>query len=55
MSEEAPLRDRSHIETTLMLNEDKPLDDYSGNRRRALRWGKCVGGSGVRTGREEPL
>ena len=31
MSEEAPMRDRSHIEKTLMLNEDKPADDYSGN------------------------
>lgn len=30
MSEEAPLRDRSHIEKTLMLNEDKPADDYTG-------------------------
>nr|XP_026241186.1 sarcalumenin isoform X2 [Urocitellus parryii] len=29
VSEEAPMRDRSHIETTLMLNEDKPADDYS--------------------------
>ncbi|XP_048188236.1 sarcalumenin isoform X2 [Perognathus longimembris pacificus] len=29
VSEEAPLRDRSHIEKTLMLNEDKPADDYS--------------------------
>ncbi|XP_029326595.1 sarcalumenin isoform X2 [Mus caroli] len=28
-SEEAPLRDRSHIDKTLMLNEDKPADDYS--------------------------
>lgn len=28
-NEEAPLRDRSHIEKTLMLNEDKPSDDYS--------------------------
>ncbi|KAI5128060.1 Sarcalumenin [Manis pentadactyla] len=28
-SEEAPARDRSHIEKTLMLNEDKPGDDYS--------------------------
>lgn len=34
MSEEAPLRDRSHIEKTLMLNEDKPADDYSGNQRK---------------------
>lgn len=34
MSEEAPLRDRSHIEKTLMLNEDKPADDYSGNKRK---------------------
>lgn len=31
MSEEAPMRDRSHIEKTLMLNEDKPSDDYTGN------------------------
>ncbi|KAB1252049.1 Sarcalumenin [Camelus dromedarius] len=29
VSEEAPLRDRSHIEKTLMLNEDKPADDFS--------------------------
>ncbi|XP_032462003.1 sarcalumenin [Phocoena sinus] len=29
VSEEAPLRDRSHIEKTLMLNEDKPTDDFS--------------------------
>ncbi|XP_051023523.1 sarcalumenin isoform X1 [Acomys russatus] len=29
VSEEAPMRDRSHIERTLMLNEDKPADDYS--------------------------
>ncbi|XP_019515889.1 PREDICTED: sarcalumenin isoform X1 [Hipposideros armiger] len=29
VSEEAPLRDRSHIEKTLMLDEDKPADDYS--------------------------
>ncbi|XP_040829668.1 sarcalumenin [Ochotona curzoniae] len=29
VSEEAPMRDRSHIEKTLMLNEDKPTDDYS--------------------------
>uniref|UniRef100_A0A4X1VRP4 Sarcalumenin n=2 Tax=Sus scrofa TaxID=9823 RepID=A0A4X1VRP4_PIG len=29
VSEEAPLRDRSHIEKTLMLNEDKPSDDFS--------------------------
>ncbi|XP_045141578.1 sarcalumenin isoform X1 [Echinops telfairi] len=29
VSEEVPLRDRSHIEKTLMLNEDKPADDYS--------------------------
>ncbi|XP_047389820.1 sarcalumenin isoform X3 [Sciurus carolinensis] len=29
VSEEAPMRDRSHIEDTLMLNEDKPADDYS--------------------------
>lgn len=34
MSEEAPLRDRSHIEKTLMLDEDKPADDYSGNKRK---------------------
>lgn len=33
VSEEAPMRDRSHIEKTLMLNEDKPTDDYSGNQR----------------------
>ena len=36
MSEEAPLRDRSHIEKTLMLNEDKPADDFSGNQRQEL-------------------
>ncbi|KAK2502829.1 hypothetical protein MC885_010807 [Smutsia gigantea] len=29
VSEEAPMRDRSHIEETLMLSEDKPVDDYS--------------------------
>ncbi|KAL1779672.1 sarcalumenin isoform X1 [Sigmodon hispidus] len=29
VSEEAPMRDRSHIEKTLMLNEDKPADDYT--------------------------
>ncbi|KAF0881266.1 SRCA protein, partial [Crocuta crocuta] len=29
VSEEVPMRDRSHIEKTLMLNEDKPIDDYS--------------------------
>ncbi|GAB1299953.1 Sarcalumenin [Apodemus speciosus] len=29
VGEEAPMRDRSHIEKTLMLNEDKPADDYS--------------------------
>ncbi|XP_073916394.1 sarcalumenin isoform X2 [Castor canadensis] len=29
VSEEAPMRDRSHIEKTLMLSEDKPSDDYS--------------------------
>ncbi|XP_076434068.1 sarcalumenin isoform X1 [Peromyscus maniculatus bairdii] len=29
VSEEAPMRDRSHIEKTLMLNEDKPSDDYT--------------------------
>ncbi|XP_042636730.1 sarcalumenin [Orycteropus afer afer] len=29
VSEEAPVRDRSHIEETLMLNEDKPADDFS--------------------------
>ncbi|XP_062957260.1 sarcalumenin isoform X2 [Cynocephalus volans] len=29
VSEEAPPRDRSHIEKTLMLDEDKPADDYS--------------------------
>lgn len=35
------MRDRSHIDKTLMLNEDKPADDYSGN------WGKEMGqGSG---------
>ncbi|XP_004627873.1 sarcalumenin isoform X2 [Octodon degus] len=28
-SEEAPLRDRSHIEKTLMLSEDKPADEFS--------------------------
>ena len=35
-NEEAPLRDRSHIEKTLMLNEDKPSDDYSGNQGREI-------------------
>ncbi|CAO2641969.1 Srl [Lemmus lemmus] len=29
VSEEAPMRDRSHIEKTLMLTEDKPADDYT--------------------------
>ncbi|XP_032705238.1 sarcalumenin [Lontra canadensis] len=29
VSEEAQMRDRSHIEKTLMLSEDKPVDDYS--------------------------
>ncbi|XP_012997689.1 sarcalumenin isoform X1 [Cavia porcellus] len=29
VSEEAPMRDRSHIEKTLMLDEDKPADDFS--------------------------
>ncbi|XP_053413635.1 sarcalumenin [Nycticebus coucang] len=29
VNEEALMRDRSHIEKTLMLNEDKPADDYS--------------------------
>ncbi|XP_019571034.2 sarcalumenin isoform X1 [Rhinolophus sinicus] len=29
VSEDAPLRDRTHIEKTLMLDEDKPADDYS--------------------------
>lgn len=38
MSEEAPLRDRSHIEKTLMLNEDKPADDYTGTRGRDMGW-----------------
>ena len=41
MSEEAPLRDRSHIEKTLMLNEDKPTDDFSGNQ------GQRLGGGGA--------
>lgn len=41
MSEEAPLRDRSHIEKTLMLNEDKPTDDFSGNQ------GQELGGGGA--------
>eukprot|EP00069_Balaena_mysticetus_P020181 bmy_02782T0 len=36
VSEEAPLRDRSHIEKTLMLNEDKPTDDFSGNQGQEL-------------------
>lgn len=35
VSEEAPMRDRSHIEKTLMLSEDKPADDYSGNGKGA--------------------
>lgn len=38
VSEEAPMRDRSHIEKTLMLNEDKPADDYSGNWGREMGW-----------------
>ncbi|XP_045398408.1 sarcalumenin isoform X1 [Lemur catta] len=29
VNEEVLMRDRSHIEKTLMLNEDKPADDYS--------------------------
>ncbi|XP_037585839.1 sarcalumenin [Cebus imitator] len=41
-NEEAPLRDRSHIEKTLMLNEDKPSDDYSGNQGRETHPG-CQG------------
>lgn len=54
MSEEAPLRDRSHIEKTLMLNEDKPADDYSGNQR-GRRWpgagaGKPWGGGSEASG-----
>lgn len=32
------MRDRSHIEKTLMLNEDKPADDYSGNWGREMGW-----------------
>lgn len=32
------MRDRSHIEKTLMLNEDKPADDYSGD------WGRETDG-----------
>lgn len=32
------MRDRSHIEKTLMLNEDKPADDYSGNWGRETGW-----------------
>ncbi|XP_068962679.1 sarcalumenin [Petaurus breviceps papuanus] len=31
---EAPVRDRSHIEETLMLKEDKPADDFSGVMQR---------------------
>ncbi|XP_020851313.1 sarcalumenin isoform X3 [Phascolarctos cinereus] len=31
---EAPIRDRSHIEETLMLKEDKPSDDFSGVMQR---------------------
>lgn len=53
MSEEAPMRDRSHIEKTLMLNEDKPVDDYSGNQREALglELGElCNQGPGVTSG-----
>lgn len=47
MSEEAPLRDRSHIDKTLMLDEDKPADDFSGNQGgRRLGWG--WGASGKR-------
>jgi hypothetical protein len=45
VSEEAPMRDRSHIEKTLMLSEDKPSDDYSGNQRKELDWGSSMAGS----------
>jgi hypothetical protein len=68
-SEEAPLRDRSHIDKTLMLNEDKPADDYSGNWGREMGWDpghqspvllrpgepqrRESGGKGLRLGEEE--
>lgn len=32
------MRDRSHIEKTLMLNEDKPADDYTGTWEREMGW-----------------
>lgn len=32
------MRDRSHIEKTLMLNEDKPADDYTGIWGRDMGW-----------------
>lgn len=51
MSEEVPMRDRSHIEKTLMLNEDKPVDDYSGNQRKDLEPGL---GSYITSGQAEP-
>lgn len=51
MSEEVPMRDRSHIEKTLMLNEDKPVDDYSGNQRKDLDLGL---GSYITSGQAEP-
>lgn len=55
VSEEAPLRDRSHIEKTLMLNEDKPADDFSGNQRQELG-GAGWGWENPRTsGQAEPL
>lgn len=43
MSEEAQMRDRSHIEKTLMLSENKPVDDYSGNQRKDLGLGVGLG------------
>lgn len=55
MSEEAPLRDRSHIEKTLMLNEDKPSDDFSGNRRQEPgRRGRMGWGEPLASGHAEP-
>lgn len=59
MSEDAPLRDRTHIEKTLMLDEDKPADDYSGNQRKkepagvgagALRQAGTPGGRALEMG-----
>lgn len=54
MSEEAPLRDRSHIEKTLMLVEDKPADDYSGNQMEKA-WGLGLGLGGLGAGALRPV